>query len=198
MNYAKLIFSCNKIPETEDQTDAFFRRLIIINLITQFFGDKEDFNLIQKLTIDEELTVLLHEVLPRLPRILTEGLWKTISESIEVNYDMYTKGSNPVKSFYEKAIGPNLGGKVSKIEMIEHYYKFCREFSLTPESDQSFSRKLTDDCHLKSKQFRVSGSERVYCWQDVKLLDWGKEEQDRLSALPEFNDLSPQEKEALK
>ncbi len=92
VNYAKLIFSCNKIPETEDQTDAFFRRLIIINLITQFFGDKEDFNLIQKLTIDEELTVLLHEVLPRLPRILTEGLWKTISESIEVNYDMYTKG----------------------------------------------------------------------------------------------------------
>lgn len=38
VNFAKLIFSCNKIPETEDQTDAFFRRLIIINLTTQFFG----------------------------------------------------------------------------------------------------------------------------------------------------------------
>src|SRR4051812_14671462 len=30
-NYAKLIFSCNTIPKTDDETDAFFRRLIIIN-----------------------------------------------------------------------------------------------------------------------------------------------------------------------
>lgn len=74
VNFAKLIFSCNKIPETEDQTDAFFRRLIIINLTTQFFGDKEDFDLIQKLTAEEELTILFHEVLARLPRILREGL----------------------------------------------------------------------------------------------------------------------------
>jgi putative DNA primase/helicase len=37
-NYAKLIFSCNKIPETEDNTDAFFRRILIINFTQQFFG----------------------------------------------------------------------------------------------------------------------------------------------------------------
>lgn len=30
-NCAKLILSCNKIPESDDMTDAFFRRLIIIN-----------------------------------------------------------------------------------------------------------------------------------------------------------------------
>lgn len=127
VNYAKLIFSCNKIPETEDQTDAFFRRLIIINLTTQFFGDKEDFDLIQKLTTEEELTLLLHEILSRIPRILTEGLRKTTNESIAETYDKYTKGSNPVKAFYERAIGPEVGGRIPKMEMLEHYHRFCRD-----------------------------------------------------------------------
>jgi phage/plasmid-associated DNA primase len=38
-NYVKLFFSCNKIPETEDDTDAFFRRIFIINFTQQFFGE---------------------------------------------------------------------------------------------------------------------------------------------------------------
>ena len=44
-NYAKLIFSCNTIPEITDTTDAMFRRLIIINFTKQFLGDKEDIHL---------------------------------------------------------------------------------------------------------------------------------------------------------
>ena len=41
-NFAKLIFSCNEIPEIKDMTDAFFRRLIIINFTRQFFAEKDD------------------------------------------------------------------------------------------------------------------------------------------------------------
>jgi phage/plasmid-associated DNA primase len=40
VNYARLIFFCNRTPETEDDTDVFYRRPIVINLTTQFFGDK--------------------------------------------------------------------------------------------------------------------------------------------------------------
>jgi putative DNA primase/helicase len=196
VNNAKLIFSCNKIPETDDQTDAFFRRLIIINLTTQFFGDKEDFDLIQKLTVDGELTILLHEILSRLPRILREGLRKTTNESIAENYDKYTKGSNPVKAFYEKAIGPQAGGRVPKVEMLEHYYRFCREFGLTPESDQSFSRRLSVDFRLKVKQFR-RGHERIYCWLDVRLRNWTVEQEEEDKTIQDF-DYSGGTKEAMK
>lgn len=197
VNFAKLIFSCNKIPETEDQTDAFFRRLIIINLTTQFFGDKEDFDLIKKLTTEEELTLLLHEILSRLPRILREGLRKTTNESIAENYDKYTKGSNPVKAFYEKAIGPEVGGRIPKVEMLEHYHRFFREFGLTPESDQSFSRKLSEDFKLKSKQFRT-GSERIYCWLDVKLRNWTLEQEEADKTIQDLNDFSSETKEVMR
>ncbi len=59
-NYAKLIFSCNTIPEITDTTDAFFRRLIIINFTQQFLGDKEDIHLLDKLTTEKELSGLFH------------------------------------------------------------------------------------------------------------------------------------------
>jgi putative DNA primase/helicase len=73
-NYAKLVFSCNEIPECNDKTDAFFRRLIIINFPRQFLGDKEDHNLIGKLTTEEEFSGLLYELLRRLPRVLEKGV----------------------------------------------------------------------------------------------------------------------------
>jgi P4 family phage/plasmid primase-like protien len=56
-NYAKLIFSCNKIPDTEDYTDAFFRRILIINFTQQFFGKKEDPDLIDKLCTETSFQV---------------------------------------------------------------------------------------------------------------------------------------------
>lgn len=41
-NYAKLIFSANKLPATIDDTDAFFRRWLIVEFLNKFEGDKAD------------------------------------------------------------------------------------------------------------------------------------------------------------
>ena len=70
VNHAKLLFSANEIPMTEDETDAFFSRLIIINFPNQFLGNKDDPHLIRKLTTEEELSGLLRIILRRLPRVL--------------------------------------------------------------------------------------------------------------------------------
>jgi putative DNA primase/helicase len=55
--YAKLIFSTNKIPETEDESDAYFRREIILSFPNRFEDGKgADPNLLNKLTTEEELS----------------------------------------------------------------------------------------------------------------------------------------------
>ena len=92
-NYAKLIFSCNAIPQIEDRTDAFFRRLIIINFTQQFFGSKEDINLFDKLTTREELSGLFHVLLNRLPRVLEYGVRKTTNEVMEHSTRQVHKGA---------------------------------------------------------------------------------------------------------
>jgi P4 family phage/plasmid primase-like protien len=187
-NYAKLIFSCNKIPDTEDYTDAFFRRILIINFTQQFFGEKDDPDLIDKLCTEEEFSGLLYELLCRLPRILREGIKKITSEGMAETYDKYTRGSNPVKYFVEKGLEyPIPGCKITKVHLYDHYEKFCRDFGLAPESPQSFSRKLSDDFHLKTKRGRING-EQVYCWEDIRLKDWVEEEKHMTDTLEDFSD----------
>jgi P4 family phage/plasmid primase-like protien len=54
--HAKLYFSANKIPLAYDESDAFFRRNIILSFPNKFEGEKEDIDLIKKLTTEEELS----------------------------------------------------------------------------------------------------------------------------------------------
>jgi putative DNA primase/helicase len=169
-NYAKLIFSCNEFPQFHDKTDAFFRRLIIINFIQQFLGEKEDRDLIDKLSTEEELSGLLYEVLRRLPRVLQEGIRPTTSQTMEDTYDKYIRGNEPVRYFADKAISYG-EDKITVAKMYESYGWFCRDNNLPVESEQSFSRKLKDLGYLK-KQFRMKNGDRPYCWYGVKLLDW--------------------------
>ena len=103
VNHAKLLFSANEIPMAEDETDAFFSRLIIINFPNQFLGNKADPIIIRKLTTDDELSGLLRITLRRLPRVLKEGI-STTSSSIDENYEKYILSSYPVRAFFEAVL----------------------------------------------------------------------------------------------
>lgn len=197
-NYAKLFFSCNNIPQTDDDSDAFFRRIFIINFTQQFFGEKEDPHLIDKISTEDQLSILLSELLSRLPRIVKHGLRQVTNKVLEETYDKFTRGSDPVKYYYETALQPEIGSMVSKLDMFDHYEEFCKLHRLTPESDQSFSRKMTTVHSLKIGRPRIN-HELTYCYMDIKLKDLRKTlgEQDNL-LLDEISDLTEQQKKATK
>lgn len=87
---------------------------------------------------------------------------------------------------------PISGCKVTKLDLYEHYEKFCRDFGLAPESPQSFSRKLKDDFHLNVKRGRING-ELAYCWMDVRVRNWQEEERKLLDQLEDFSDTTKEE-----
>ena len=62
-NFAKLIFSANEIPESDDKSDAFYRRWLIFHFDKKFVGGKEDTKLLEKLTTPDELSGLLNKAL---------------------------------------------------------------------------------------------------------------------------------------
>jgi putative DNA primase/helicase len=145
VNYSKQIFSANRIPKTPDETDAFFARQIIINFPNQFFGDNIDYYIIDKLTTPEELSGLLKVVLRRLPRVLKEGIKRTTADSIADNYQKYITSSDPVRAFYENMLYLDAGVTIPKDQLYQAYQDFCKKNSLSPESEQSFSRTLTKE-----------------------------------------------------
>ena len=128
VNYAKLLFSCNEMPKTTDETDAFFRRLVIINFTIQFFGTAEDPNLLDKLSTPEELSGLLRVVLARLPKVLKNGIRPTNAKMIEYTYEKYLGNIDPAEIFYVKALVKtgNPDNLVSKDEVNESLKLFCK------------------------------------------------------------------------
>ena len=68
-NYAKLIFSANEIPESDDKSVAFYRRWFD----KIFQKGAEDTKLIKKLTTPEELSGLLNLALIGLKQFIDEG-----------------------------------------------------------------------------------------------------------------------------
>jgi P4 family phage/plasmid primase-like protien len=173
-NNAKLFFSVNKIPETYDESDAFYRRIIIINLRQQFLGDKVDLHLSKKLTTESELSGLLYELVRRVPIVLEQGLQKVTAESIRETQVKFIIDSNLIDYFHEKVIQhqPNDRTRlVTKLEMHEEYCKFAAFHKLTPESEAATSRKLSSQKYGMNYAKHTIHGERVYAWEGVSLRD---------------------------
>jgi P4 family phage/plasmid primase-like protien len=76
-NNAKLIFSSNKIPDSDDKSYAYFKRWLILSFDKVFQGMSKDTNLINKLTTPDELSGLLNLAL-----IALRQLKKTVVSEI--------------------------------------------------------------------------------------------------------------------
>ena len=99
-NYAKLIFSANKIPDSDDKTHAYYKRWLILPF-EKVFDRKElkDTKLIDRLTTPQELSGLLNLALIALEQLHKDGGFKDVSvEKIRKEYD---ENSDTVKAFLD-------------------------------------------------------------------------------------------------
>jgi putative DNA primase/helicase len=102
-NKAKLWFSANEIPESDDKSDAYYRRWRIIHFDKQFLKGKEDTKKITALTSAAELSGLLNMALTGLSRLQRDdGFHDLDIEEVRRDYEMHT---NDVSAFlYEECI----------------------------------------------------------------------------------------------
>jgi len=99
VNYAKLMFSANKVPESPfDNSEAFFRRWIIIVFPNVFTGEDADPQILDKLTTEEELSGLLNLALTGLKRLLKNGVFSHSKTTEEIKED-YIRKSSPIAAF---------------------------------------------------------------------------------------------------
>ena len=170
-NYAKLIFSANKVPETSDDTTAFFRRWIIINFPNQFTEDnpKTDKNIIKKLTTEEELSGFLNWALKGLRRLPKNNKFNN-SKSVEETRARYIRVSNPIQAFVMDCIEFQSGSFVPKREVYKAFIEYCQKMKLPSRSMGTFSRKLIEYIPKAGTTRRKINGKRVLCWQDIKVV----------------------------
>jgi P4 family phage/plasmid primase-like protien len=132
-NRAKLIYSGNSIPLSEGEDElAYFKRWVILRFNSLFKGDKQDKDLIKKLTTPENLSGLFNLALVGLDLLEREGFPNIPIQVIREEYD---RQSISHKRFVVDRCQINLEKSeyfIVKGDYYNSYLEYCHEFDYEP------------------------------------------------------------------
>jgi len=182
VNYAKMVFSTNKIPEAVDDTDAFFRRWELITFPNVFTGEKEDRNLKAKLSTPEELSGQFNFAIEGLKRLQANNWHFSNPRTTDEIRREYVRKSSPIRAFLLDCTVEKPDGEVSKPVLYEAFCEYCREMRLPMVGYDTFYRNLPQFVKLEEVRPSKKNSEngkRPRAMRGISLRDrsdWGKDE----------------------
>lgn len=177
VNYAKLIFSTNQIPKVIEDTDAFFRRWIIINFPNQFLENANPL-LLKELTTKEELSGLLNFAIEGLKRLITQGKFSTTSTLEEVREE-YIRKSDSVGAFVMDKIEIKPDNYETKKEFYTHYTEYCRNNKYPIVSENIFHKELQMKIRIEDYRPTIDGI-RTQCWKGIIIIEKNLDNLDNL------------------
>lgn len=164
-NHATLINAANELPEVNDNTDAFFRRWIIITFPFKFVDSPEEEHEKQKkpgleeeITSDEELSGVLNWALEGLQRLFDNGEFSG-SRSTQELRERYRKLESTVGAFAsEELVGVDDKDEwVTKDHLYETYVSWCQDNSLESEYKGQFFKKLQKYVPVHERRVSIDG-----------------------------------------
>lgn len=139
--YGKLMFNCNELPKEVEQTNAFFRRFLIIPFNQTIPESEQDPELAKKI-IASELSGVFNWLLDGLRRLLSQKKF-TQSEIVRNQIEAYRRESDSVAMFMEEeGYTPSVGGYILLKTLYSTYRLFCYENGYCPCSIGHMSNRL--------------------------------------------------------
>jgi P4 family phage/plasmid primase-like protien len=167
-NYAKLIFSANKIPESDDQSYAYYKRWLILTF-EKIFDENKDTKLIDKLTVPEELSGLLNLAIIALKQLRKDNGFKDIS--VEKVRKKYEEKSNTVKAFVTACCRVDLKEPdyyTLATDLYAVYVNYCKDAHEKELDMTQFGKKLAA-MGIENNKIAYRGT-REHCYVGIKLL----------------------------
>ncbi len=168
VNYAKLCFSANKAPEVLEDSDAFFRRWIIVTFPNTFTDETADKNILQKLTTPEELSGLFNWAIEGLNRLLENGRF-TNSESVEVLREHYTRVSSPLQAFVMDCCKTGIDEWIWKNDLYSAYVQYCQDKKLPVKAKNKFGMDLATVVPALSDAMKKRNGRQERFWRGINL-----------------------------
>ncbi|MFH1663876.1 MAG: phage/plasmid primase, P4 family [archaeon] len=171
-NYAKLIFSANKLPESSDKSGAFFRRWILVYFPNKFQGTKEKVDLIKELTSPEELSGLFNWAAQGLKRLLDQGGFSDSKTTEEIKEE-YLGETSSIFNFKEDCVRENINTYEIKEKVYEEYVLYCNEREIIPRHYNPFCQEFPKFVNVKPAQ-KVLGTKAPRVWEGIELKKRGE------------------------
>lgn len=147
--YARLMFNANVLPQTKENTDAYFRRFLIIPFERRIPEEKQILDLHQQI-IDDELPGVLNWILEGLLRLMNNGRLSDCQKLHQAQAE-FRNNSDSIASFVEDMeIDPGAECYITFTILYKEYIKHCRAMNLHPSAKNEFSRRM------KEMNFQIS------------------------------------------
>jgi len=188
VNYAKLIYSANVLPQTADLTEAFWRRWIIVEFPNTFpEGDpKTDPHLLKKLTTPEELSGFLNWALAGLKRLLENGKFALTKTRGQIEEE-WAKRTDSLRAFVTKHVKRDPNCHVTKEDFYAAYQEFCDEHEIEAVSKNMVGGRLPTLVKCLGQARKIEGK-AVKVWQGIRLI--GEfEGKNKVTKLPKMGNL---------
>ena len=142
-NYAKIIILANKLPPVNDNTVAWWERVVIIEFPNEFIGEKQKVNIENEWLNDEnERNGIARWALEGLQRLIRNSRF-TQSKQMAETINEYKKWSNSVGYFVETCCILRPGEVIEKRRLYDTYKEFCLDEVLEPVSEIAFSQEIS-------------------------------------------------------
>lgn len=176
-NFAKLIFSANKIPNTKDvDDDAYYERWLVIRCDANFSGNNRDPDILEKITTEEELSGLLNWSLIGLERLLVNGEFSYKMKIEEIKMIMMSSGSS-IASFVQDELVQKDDGCITKEELFKAYSEYTHR--------KGFSRVTINKLGIDLPKFAGWAQDgwlgKKKAWRNVSLKNEEETKQEKIT-----------------
>ena len=150
-NTAKLLFSSNQIPRNiSDQTEGFFRRLLIIPFMKSVPEDRINIHLIDDLLA--EIDGIFNWAYGGLKELIDRNFLFANPPAVERELTKYRIASNNTLSFIKYECELNQDGEVLRDDLYKSYTEYCYTNGFHPMSNPRFNQEL--ELHFKGKIYK--------------------------------------------
>lgn len=167
--YCKLVFAGNTLPRVRDNTDGYFRKLLIIEMKRQYLEDDPDRDpdLLDKLR--SELSEIFYWALCGLARLIKQGHF-TFSDETKGLMQDYRRMNNPVMCYVEEECELVSNYETPKKDLYADYSNYCKRNGYTALNAANFFRELVSVFrNLRSTRPRKNNPERMSKIEGIKI-----------------------------
>lgn len=148
-NFAKLIISTNSLPITEDRTDGFYRRWMLIDFPNRFSEKKDILSTIPK----EEYSNLCFKCVNLLKELLEVREFEN-EGTIEDRKKRYEERSNPIDLFIKTYLQDDPNSCISYRDLYGEYIVFLRNNGYREINKREFSSLMREEGYeIKQKRW---------------------------------------------
>jgi len=146
-NFAKIILSFNQLPEVDDFSDGFKRRIRLLEFNHEFKeGVDANKNIEEEITSDKtEMESIFLWALEGLKRLLVNKSFSDKS-SITARGMAYERKSNPMLHFVRDCVIDSPGQFISKATLLDKYSTYAKYNKMPQITPQAFKKGLISNC----------------------------------------------------